>query len=97
MTYTKQQQLHSKRIKPTQRQMGEISPKVREAVKERSEGICEVCGRARAVHMAHLIGRPHVNERTTADILSHVCLPCHRWLDGTAEGMQFKKMRMMEE
>lgn len=40
--YPKSKQVESKRTKPTQRQMGDISDKVRQQVKERSGDVCEV-------------------------------------------------------
>lgn len=81
----------SVRIKPTQRQMGEISNKVRKQVAERSSGVCELCHTLGAVQMAHIIGRKQLTELTTAKTLLHVCLPCHDWLDKSAEGIRFKK------
>jgi len=83
-----------KRIKLTQRQLGEITPAVRKQVKERSQGICEVrvkCAGSRAYEMAHLIGRGHMEWKTTADDLLHSCVDCHRWLDGTPEGIRYKR------
>lgn len=97
--YPKSAQLKSKRIKPTQRQMGEISQKVRQEVKERSGGVCEVrrlCKGTQALHMAHITGRKQLNHRTTASDILHACVECHRWLDGTTEGIRFKR-KLREE
>lgn len=80
-----------KRIKPTQRQLGEISNKVRKQVAERSSGVCELCHTLRAVQMAHIVGRKQLTELTTAKLLLHVCIPCHDWLDKTIEGIRFKR------
>lgn len=80
-----------KRIKPTQRQLGSISNKVRKQVAERSGGVCELCHTLGAVQMAHLIGRKQLTELTTAKLLLHVCIPCHKFLDETPEGIKFKK------
>lgn len=91
---TKQDQLHRKRVKPTQRQMGEISNKVRQEVRERSKERCEVvvrCQGSRAYEMAHITGRRHIGHRTTANDLLHSCVECHRWLDQTAEGIKYKR------
>lgn len=92
--YPKSAQLYSKRIKPTQRQMGNITQKVREVVKERSNGVCEVrmkCTGARAVDMAHITGRKQINRRTTPEDLLHSCKACHIWLDETVEGIRYKR------
>jgi hypothetical protein len=73
---------------------GDISPKVRKEVRERSGGTCERCVRAFATEMAHLIGRKHIEHKTTAADLLHVCTLCHRWMDGTPEGIKWKKERV---
>jgi hypothetical protein len=91
---TKESQLHNKRIKPTQKQMGDISPKVRKEVKERSSGLCEVrkkCLGSQGVQLAHLIGRKQLKHKTTAKDLLDSCIPCHKWLDETPEGIKYKK------
>ncbi|MDP5277204.1 hypothetical protein [Chengkuizengella axinellae] len=93
-SYSKETQLASKRVKPTQRQMGEISNKVRKQVKERSKGICEVrikCRGSRAYEQAHITGRGHIDHKTTADDLKHACVECHDWLDETVEGIKYKR------
>lgn len=84
-----------KRVRPTQRQMGAISAKVDRQLKERSGGVCERCRAARAVERAHITGRKHLTHRTTVSDLLHLCTPCHRWADGTAEGIKF--MRELRE
>ena len=92
--YSKAQQLYKKRIKPTQRQLGDISAKVRKEVRERSEGVCEVkvkCRGARALQQAHITGRRQLTHRTTADDLLDSCLECHIWLDETPEGIRYKR------
>src|SRR5690625_58503 len=89
---TKSQQTKSKRIRPTQRQLGNISNKVRQQVRERSGGACEICRRARAMEMAHIIGRRQLTHKTTAGDLLHSCVACHRWLDGTPEGIRYKRV-----
>ena len=92
--YTKEMQLARKRIKPTQRQMGEINQSVRKEVRMRSNGICEVqikCTGAIAVQQAHITGRKQLNHKTTADDLLDSCLKCHKWLDETVEGIRYKR------
>src|SRR5690625_1720280 len=93
---TKSQQTKSKRIRPTQRQLGDISNKVRQQVRERSGGACEICRRARAMEMAHIVGRKQLTRRTTVDDLLHLCVACHRWLDGTPAGIKYKKVVVSE-
>jgi hypothetical protein len=93
-TYSKAQQLSSNRIKPTQKQMGDISTNVRKEVRERSEGICEVrvmCYGAQAVQQAHITGRKQLKHKTTAEDLLDSCLACHKWLDETPEGIRYKR------
>lgn len=92
---TKESQLHRTRIKPTQKQMGDISPRVRKQVNERSRGICEVdrphiCSHF-AAEMAHITGRKQIKHATTADDILHACIICHRWLDETPEGIRYKR------
>jgi len=96
-TITKQMQTHSKRVKLTQRMMGDISSKVDKQLKERSGWVCERCRSARAAERAHITGRKHLTHKTTVDDLLHLCTPCHRWLDGTIEGIKHnRKLRGME-
>lgn len=87
----KSTQLHSKRIKPTQRQMGDISTRVDQELKERSGGVCELCRSFKATERAHLIGRKQINHKTTVNDLLHLCYRCHDWLDETPEGIQYKR------
>lgn len=92
--YPKSKQLYSRRVKPTQKQMGDISPKVRKQVRERSGGVCEVrekCDGAFAVQQAHITGRNHLTHRTTPDDLLDSCLACHNWLDQKVDGIRHKR------
>lgn len=89
--YSKKQQLAKQRIKPTQRQKGAININVRREVQERSNGICERCRSQRALHMAHVIGRKQIDHITTSEDLLHLCVPCHKWLDETVEGIKHKR------
>lgn len=82
----------SERVKPTQKQMGNISPSVDAELKARSNGICEICGKDWAVERAHLTGRKQLNWKTTAADLLHLCTNCHDWLDETPEGIKFRKL-----
>jgi hypothetical protein len=86
-----------KRFKTSQRIKGAISPKVRKNVRERSRGVCELrmrCGGTFATEQAHLIGRKHIEHKTTEQDLLHVCTSCHQWLDATPEGIKWKKARV---
>jgi hypothetical protein len=94
LPYSKERQLKRVRIRPTQRQKGEISTKVRKEVRERSQGVCEVCMKCNgsfAYEMAHLIGRKQIKARTTAEDLLHSCVECHRWLDSSVDGIKYKR------
>lgn len=77
-----------KRNKPTARQRGAISSKVRQQLAERSQGVCERCRSARAVHAAHLVRRWKL-DKTTLNDLAHLCIACHQWADGSKEGRQW--------
>ncbi|MNW43552.1 hypothetical protein D3C74_207530 [compost metagenome] len=86
---------NSVRVKLTQKQMGDISPKVRKEVRERSKGLCEVrliCNGAQAVQQAHITGRTHLNHKTTADDLLDSCLECHIYLDSDVMGIRTKRL-----
>lgn len=88
---SKKQQLFKKRIKPTQRQKGNISRIVRNNVHERSNSVCERCKSQRATQMAHLIGRKHIDHVTSEKDLLHLCVSCHIWLDQTEDGINYKR------
>jgi len=81
----------SKRIKLTQKQMGDISEIVDKQLKERSHGICELCERRNATQRAHLTGRKQLDHKTKVTDLLHLCVRCHSWLDGTTEGIQARR------
>ena len=80
-----------KRIKPTQRQLGDISAEVDKQLKDRSKGVCELCGRRNATERAHLTGRKQLNHKTKVTDLVHLCTECHDWLDETPEGIQARR------
>ena len=79
--YPKSMQTRSKPVKPSQKQMGDISTKVDKQLKERSGGLCERCRAAQAVQRAHLIRRGKLTHKTTVNDLAHLCVPCHKWCD----------------
>ncbi|WP_371748086.1 hypothetical protein [Paenibacillus nuruki] len=81
-----------KRVNPTQRQKGDINAKADVALKQRSMGLCELCGQTWAVQRAHLTGRKHIKHKTTEADLAHVCLECHDWLDKDPRGIQARRL-----
>lgn len=92
LSYSKEDQCKSNRKGPTQRQMGNITPKVDKQLKERSNGACERCDAAIATERAHLIRRGKLTARTTVNDLAHLCTPCHDWADESGfEGRQWLK------
>lgn len=91
---TKEQQTARKRIKLTQKQMGDIDTKADRDLKQRSNGECEVwekCLGAPADHRAHTRGRRVIDHKTTVDDLFHACYECHIWMDRTPEGIRFSR------
>jgi len=81
----------SVRIKQTQKQMGDISPSVDAELKDRSNGVCEMCEKNWATQRAHLTGRKQLDWKTEVTDLIHVCTECHKWLDG-AEGIRVRDL-----
>jgi heterodisulfide reductase subunit B len=91
----KSNQLYHKRTKPTQRQMGDISTKVRNEVKKRSLSLCEVmvkCMGVEATDMAHITGRKQLKHKTTAKDVLHACPNCHKWMDETPDGIRYRRL-----
>lgn len=74
------------RNKPTAKQRGQISTKVRKQLRERSLGVCEKCHYALATEAAHLIRRWRIEVCTTVDHVAHLCNKCHTECDQTALG-----------
>lgn len=67
---------------PIKRRSGPITPEIRAArsiVRERSQGICEVCDTAPAVHFHHILPRSAGGPDTAANYL-HVDARCHQWI-----------------
>jgi hypothetical protein len=90
--YPKSEQVKSKRVKLTQKQMGDISPSVDAKLKERSQGVCECCGAATATDRAHITSRGKLTHKTKVTDLLHLCRECHAFLDGTPEGERSKRV-----
>jgi hypothetical protein len=51
----------------------------RPIVRERSEGICEICGQKRAAQMHHRRNRSQSGQWQPSNIL-HICLEDHVWI-----------------
>lgn len=60
----------------------QITSRSRAVVAERSNGICEICGQARAVEMSHRrpkgMGGTSITGRHLPSWLIHACSDCHR-------------------
>jgi ribosomal protein S14 len=90
-----------KRNKPTAKQRGSISHKVRAEVEKRSGNRCERCGKYRSavwtLEMAHITRRWAQDGLTTANDLVHLCGPstnsgtCHHFADYTRAGREWLK------
>jgi hypothetical protein len=78
------------RFKPSARQRGAISPKVRKQLRERSNGQCERCGGV-AAHAAHIKRRWKHEVPPTVEDLLHLCITCHAWADQTRDGRDWLK------
>jgi len=74
------------RRKPTAKQRGAVTTKVRQQLYERSGGYCERCGYSGQLQAAHVTRRWKIEGRTTVNDLLHLCVKCHIWADNTAEG-----------
>jgi hypothetical protein len=102
---TKEQQLYRKRVKPTQKQMGAISAKVRMTVNNRSAETgyprCEGCHKNKSacwtLENAHVEGRRSISHKTTEYDLLRLCGPstdsgtCHHFVESTKQGKQYMK------
>ncbi|MFW5438830.1 hypothetical protein [Paenibacillus apiarius] len=88
-----------RRLKPTTKQRGRISPEVYQAAYERSGGRCERCHKAGSqeygtLQCAHLVRRWKLDETTENDV-AMLCGPsvnsgtCHHWVDYTREGREW--------
>ena len=87
------QLFNNRKGKPNQRKRGAISPSVREEVRNRSKGRCEVrmrCKGAEALEMAHTKSRNTIDATTASDLL-HACVECHRWMDTQPDGIKYKR------
>ncbi len=77
------------RNRPTARQRGAISTKVRRELRERSGGICELCKNNLATEAGHTLRRWRIEERTTVQDVCHLCNACHTKCDTTRDGRKF--------
>ncbi|OMF54707.1 hypothetical protein BK138_16260 [Paenibacillus rhizosphaerae] len=90
----------SRRLKPTTKQRGRITPEVYQGAMERSGGYCERCGKPGrqeygTLQCAHLIRRRKIEVSTTVNDVAMLCGPsvntgtCHNWIDYTREGREW--------
>lgn len=85
----------SRRLKPTTKQRGRITPDVYQGAMERSGGRCERCGIAGYLEAAHLIRRWKIENGTTVNDIAMLCGPavntgtCHNFIDYTAAGREW--------
>lgn len=78
-----------KRSKPTQKQRGAITPTVRKQLQERSQNVCECCGKGGlALQAAHLTRRWKLPKTTVNDVC-HLCIECHQWADSCKDGRKW--------
>jgi hypothetical protein len=74
---------------PKRTSISNLSPKEDKRLKERSNGVCERCDRARAVERAHIVRRHNHSASPVAEDYAHLCKVCHRWCDGSLEGREW--------
>lgn len=57
----------------------EFSKATKDEVRERSQGVCEICKQRKAVQFHHAIYRKHANREQARDISNclYLCIPCH--------------------
>lgn len=90
----------SRRLKPTTKQRGRITPEVYQGAWERSGGRCERCGKPGrqengTLQCAHLIRRRKIEVGTTVNDVAMLCGPsvntgtCHNWIDYTKAGREW--------
>lgn len=94
-----------KRIKPTQKQKGNISNSIRKKVNKRSEvdgyPRCEGCHKNKSACMtlenAHIESRGSIDHMTTENDLLRLCGPstdsgtCHHYVESTKAGKQYMR------
>lgn len=74
------------RNSPKRATISNLSPKEDKRLKERSNGVCERCDRARAVERAHIVRRHNHSAPPVAEDYAHLCKVCHVWADGSKQG-----------
>ncbi|OXL83151.1 hypothetical protein BCV73_08720 [Paenibacillus sp. SSG-1] len=85
----------SRRLKPTTKMRGRITPDVYQTALERAQGRCERCGKIGHLEAAHLIRRWKIEGSTTANDIAMLCGPvvntgtCHNYVDYTREGREW--------
>lgn len=66
-----------RRSKPKEKIRNEFSPKVRAEIANRSQGICEYCGKQVATEMHHVVFKS-AGGRGVATNGMHMCNGCHK-------------------
>ncbi|MDF2651401.1 MAG: hypothetical protein K0Q73_7206 [Paenibacillus sp.] len=85
-SYSKADQLHNTRQKPSRHAISNLSAKEDKRLKERSNGVCEKCDRQRATERAHVSRRHNHSVKPVAEDFVHLCSACHRGCDKDREG-----------
>lgn len=69
----------TKKRKPSKARAKEFSPNTKDTVRERSQGVCEICHQRRAIHFHHAVFRSHTNGEEAKDISNclYLCHVCH--------------------
>lgn len=99
MIYSKEMQTRKNRVekklidhkrgKLRRSTISNLSAKEDKRLKERSNGVCERCDRARAVERAHIVRRHNHSAPPVAEDYAHLCKVCHVWADGSREGREW--------
>lgn len=78
-------------LRPYNKNIAQVSPKLAEQVFDRSGGICEICNNNRASEIHHICGRrrkAHLNN------LLHLCIDCHKPPNGIHANQRLYNSRM---
>ena len=68
-----------------------VSPELANQIRDRSGGICEICGQRRATEIHHLVGR---RRKAHPENLLHLCYSCHRGSEGIHRNFELQKKYM---
>lgn len=103
-SYSKAQQLNSKRRKPKRGDLTKVTPQVRSEVNRRSMElldvdvpVCERCGSMKNLSKAHILEASHLGPGNIPWNIMNLCGThgwkdtCHDWADNTREGRAWKR------